>query len=120
MTLERLIQRTIRWSENDWLNLIVDLAQRYGYVVHHQRPARVGTDGKWRDAIVGTSGFPDLVMAKDGRLIIWELKLKGNTLTPHQQRWGDELSAADAEYDVIWLPPRPDSELIDGLIARLR
>jgi hypothetical protein len=48
-------------------------------------------------------GFPDLVLAKGGRLLFRELKTQKGTLTKEQQRWIDALRAAGADAGV-WRP----------------
>lgn len=65
---------------------VIDLAHVLGYRVAHFRPAQtahgwrtpVGADGK---------GFPDLVLARVGRLIFAELKAAGRSLTAAQWDW---------------------------------
>jgi hypothetical protein len=40
----------------------------------------------------GSRGLPDLVMVKDGKLAVWELKGPKGIVTPEQQEWLDALA----------------------------
>jgi hypothetical protein len=53
-------------SEASFLSAVVDYARLKGWRVHHQRPAY--ERGRYRSAIQGDSGFPDLVLARRGRI----------------------------------------------------
>lgn len=55
-------------------------------------------------------GFPDLVLARDGRPVMYrELKVKGGRLSPDQVKWRDLLQSAGANWG-LWTPD--DWELI--------
>lgn len=60
--------------------------------VMHQRPCRTA-DG-WRTAIQGHKGFPDLVIAGPGGLIIAELKSTTGRFTLEQGTWMNILAGA--------------------------
>lgn len=47
--------------ESAFVDHVIDVASRFGWLVHHDRPART-RDGRWRTAIQGHAGFPDLVL----------------------------------------------------------
>ena len=66
--------------EKDFMIAVMDLARRNGWCVFHD----------W-DPLQNTPGFPDLVMAKNGRVIFTELKIKGRDLTDNQVRWMKNL-----------------------------
>jgi hypothetical protein len=76
-------------AETPFQTSVIEAAEWYGWVVHHGRPART-RDG-WRTPVQGLSGFPDLVLARRGRLILAELKTRRGRATLNQQRWLMEL-----------------------------
>ena len=69
----------------------------------HSRPAK-GRDGRWRTALQGHAGFPDLVLVhKERRLLLFaELKSEKGKVEPEQQAWLEALEAAHAA--VVWRP----------------
>lgn len=73
-------------TETDLLNQVLDLAARTGWLAHHDRPAR-RSDGSYYTAIQGDAGFPDIVLAKNGRVLIRELKDNYSKPTPEQIEW---------------------------------
>ena len=72
-------------SERDFQDNVIELAQTLGWVVHHDRPARQGEG--WVTPIQGNPGFPDLVLAKGGRVIFAELKSEKGKVTDNQEAW---------------------------------
>lgn len=56
---------------------------------------------------MGHSGFPDLVLARDGRVMFFELKREDGKTTPGQDAW---LSALGPDTYVI-RPSRLDAAL---------
>src|SRR5690606_28778418 len=69
-----------------------------GWKVHHTRPAR--TDKGWRTPLQGDAGYPDLTMARRGRVVIAELKSESGRVTREQAAWLEHLSARVVkEYD---------------------
>lgn len=87
-------RRTALETEAEWQATVIHLAKLRGWLVHHQRPARTA-DGGWRSAIVGDRGWPDLALARGGRLILAELKSETGAVTPDQRRWLQELELVD-------------------------
>ena len=66
----------LTWSEDELLTDTIQRAQGHGFRVAHFRPAK--TAKGWRTAVQGDGlGFPDLVMLRDGRCVVVELKAKG-------------------------------------------
>ena len=57
--------------------------------MHHTRPARVRVRGRetYRTPIAGHAGFPDLVLARRGRLLLVELKTDKGQLREDQMSW---------------------------------
>jgi hypothetical protein len=93
-------------TEAEFMGAVIDLARLRGWRLHHQRPAR--TANGWRSAIIGDQGFPDLVLARAGRLVVAELKTERGRLGPGQALWLDLLAAAGAEVHV-WRPVDMDA-----------
>lgn len=79
---------------------IIEAAERFGWLVHHGRPARV-KDG-WRTAITGAPGYPDLTLARRGRVLWLEVKGPRGRLRPHQAVWGAILGST-GDDDADWL-----------------
>jgi hypothetical protein len=83
------LHRLSRMTETQLGDLIVDAARLYHWSVVHFRPAR--TAKGWRTPFQGDSGFPDLVLAKNGRIIMAELKIGRAKPRPDQRRWGEQI-----------------------------
>lgn len=93
---------TIPISEDQFKDWLIDLAKLFKWLVHHDRPAR--TEKGWRTPIQGDPGFPDLVLARRGRIIFAELKSEKGTLDPDQKIWLEHLDPSD-EYEIyVWRP----------------
>lgn len=93
--------------ERDLQRTIVELAHLTGWRVHHVRTA-ANQRGRWETPIQGDPGFPDLVLAKPGRLVIAELKSDTGKLSPDQEAWLATLSSVvrvSPGFEVhIWRP----------------
>ena len=76
-------------SEKELLAMVVELAQRCGWLAAHFRPAM--TQHGWRTAVQGNAGFPDLVLVRGKRLIFAELKSEKGKLTEEQSAWINDL-----------------------------
>lgn len=79
-------------DEATFQHAIEVLAAFYGWLAFHDRDPR-------RDL----AGFPDLVMAGQGRCLYRELKTMRGRLAPMQGRWRDALHAAGADW-ALWRP----------------
>ena len=66
-------------------------ARQLGYLVYHT----------WT-SIRSEPGFPDVVMVKDGRLIIAELKRDGREPEIPQRRWLDAFSQVPGIETYVW------------------
>ena len=73
-------------SEADLQRTVIDYAILRGWRVWHQRPAQV-RNGRWASAGTGHVGVPDLVLARDGRVLLVELKTHTGRLTTGQRDW---------------------------------
>jgi len=85
-------------SEDDLKRRILDAAKVHGWQCHHGRPAR--TARGWRTPVEGDAGFPDLVLARDGVLIVAELKRNDAYPTPQQRAWLAQLGP----FGRLWRP----------------
>ncbi len=109
MVSERAIELlTAQVSEDELKLTIIHAANVFGWHVHHDRPAR-GGNGKWATHIQGDAGFPDLVLARAGRVIFAELKRTGADVTDTQHAWlvalGQSLPGPDRSPEVyVWRP----------------
>lgn len=90
-------------NETEFLANVVELAKTLGYIVHHDRPAQT-TGGSWITAIQGDPGFPDLVLAKPGRLIFAELKSDAGVVGASQWHWLDTLRTEHGCEVYVWRP----------------
>jgi hypothetical protein len=86
-------------SEADFQRTVIQTAMVYGWRVSHQRPAQVRT-GRWATSITGHPGLPDLVLARDGVVLLCELKRHGGRPTPGQVAW----LAALGGHGRLWSP----------------
>lgn len=91
---ERLLEHA---TEAEFQQAVVDYAHLMGWKVHHTRPAR--TDKGWRTPIQGDAGYPDLTMARRGRIVIAELKSETGKLTREQAAWLEHLPPRVAQED---------------------
>lgn len=62
--------------EGEFQDALIAYAEARGWLVYHTH------DSRWSQ-----SGFPDLVMLRENRIVIAELKAGSNTTTPEQDRW---------------------------------
>ena len=90
-------------TEREFQKQVIELAHLFGWRVAHFRPARTIRNGRetWRTPVEADgAGFPDLVLAKDGRVLFVELKTDSGKLTKLQQEWHIALG----ENARIWRP----------------
>jgi hypothetical protein len=85
-------------SEDDLQDAVMQVAELLGWVVVHFRPAR--TAEGWRTALTGQKGFPDLVLARDGRVLFRELKSAKGKPSDDQVIWLEALG----DFGGIWRP----------------
>lgn len=71
--------------EKEFQANVVELAQTCGWRIHHDR-------GDYRECIAGDPGFPDLVLARGGRIVFAELKAEKGKLSDFQVEWLTELA----------------------------
>lgn len=85
-------------SEKDLQQRIVQAAGLYGWRCAHFRPART-TQG-WRTPMQGDVGVPDLILARDGQVLLAELKSRRGQTTPDQDLWLEALG----DHGRLWRP----------------
>ena len=79
-------------SEKEFMQAVIDLAKRNGWLVYHAHDSRKST-----------AGFPDLVLVRGAILIFAELKVNKNRPDANQQAWLDAISETPAR-SFIWRP----------------
>lgn len=83
----------LREPEAGFREAIRELAQWRGWVVYYV------PDSRWTDV----RGWPDLVLARAGRVLFRELKTDVGKVSVEQQWWLDQLTAAGCDAGV-WRP----------------
>jgi hypothetical protein len=102
-------------SEEELEDAVIEAAQFLGWTVVHHRPART-KDGEWRTAIKGQKGFPDLCLARDGTVLLRELKREKGKTSPGQVIWLEALG----DHGGIWRPSDWLSGRIQHELRRVR
>ena len=97
-------------TEAEFQRQVIQLATLFGWRVHHVRPARVRVRGKetYRTPVQGHKGFPDLVLARRGRVIFAELKVGRGQLSEDQVLWRDAMDGGQAAEYAGWKLWRPE------------
>lgn len=101
-------------SESQLEAAVLDLAGMTGWLRAHFRAAMLPCGG-WATHMSGDTGFPDLVLARPGRLAMVELKDSRGRPSAEQVRWLDVLeTVAGDEVDVcLWRP----ADWLSGAVA---
>ena len=90
-------------TEKQFQATVIEYAERLGYLVYHTYDSRRSQ-----------RGFPDLVMVKEGRLVMAELKRETGRTKPEQAEWLRLLRSAGVEA-YIWRPSTwPEIESVLG------
>lgn len=92
---------------------VLEACRYYDIRAAHFRPAQ--TARGWRTPMQGQPGFPDLVLAASGRLLLVELKSDKGRLSTDQKQWIAELG----EHAVVWRPRDWDTRVLPTLRSRL-
>lgn len=96
------LRRRKYMSEEDLLGSLIATARVSGWLVAHFRPAR--TSRGWRTPIQGDEGFPDLILARAGRVLAIELKRTNVKPTPEQYAWLEAMGCAGTVEVYLWTP----------------
>lgn len=93
-------------SEASLQSWVIEYARAHGWRVAHFRPAQ--TAKGWRTPVEADGkGFPDLVLVRDGIVILAEVKSQTGPVRPEQRAW---LEASGA---YLWRPSdRPEIERV--------
>ncbi len=79
-------------SEREFMSIVIDLAKLRRWFVYHTHDSRRSV-----------AGFPDLVLLRPPTLIVAELKVGKNRVTPEQNLWLNLFEEANvAAY--VWTP----------------
>jgi VRR-NUC domain len=95
-------------SEDDFQRFVTETATLYGWRWAHFRTAMVG--GRYVTPQSGDKGFPDLVLVRDGVVLVVELKSEDGRFRPGQREW----LAALGPYGRCWRP-RDKQAVLDTL-----
>ena len=91
-------------SEAELQQALIDAARKLGWRAYHtHRSTR------------SDPGFPDLVMVRNGRLLVWELKSAVGQLSEPQRLWLDEFTRCDG-VDVRVVRPADYDDCLAELI----
>lgn len=93
-------------TERDLQRTAIGMARWFKWRVVHVRPAR--TEHGWKTAYEGDPGLPDLILARNGVVLLVELKSDRGQVTAEQQAWLD----AAGRNGHLWTP----ADLRDGTI----
>jgi hypothetical protein len=89
--------------EAPFKNAVIEVATRYGWLVHHDLPS-MNKRGKWATHVQGDAGFPDLVLVnKRGVLVFAELKTDVGVIRKTQEEWLSRLDKAGV-ITQVWRP----------------
>lgn len=94
-------------SEAELQAMVIDAARWHGWRVCHFRAAQ-NRDGRWMTPLEGDPGLPDLVLARDGVVLLAELKSDRGQPTEDQTLWLDALG----DHGRLWRP----ADWLDGTI----
>jgi hypothetical protein len=98
-------------TEADWQSQIIDLARLFGWRVAHFRPAM--TKHGWRTAVSADGvGFPDLLLVRDNRLVVAELKAETGRLAADQEAWLRAFALVDDVETHVWRPSELDKAAV--------
>lgn len=90
-------------TEAQFQRAVIDLARTFGWRVAHFRAA-MRQSGRWSTPVAADgAGFPDLVLARPGRVLFRELKTTSGSVKPAQRAWLAALVAGGADAGV-WRP----------------
>lgn len=107
-TLTALDRQARAMTEGALVKHVMEYARLTGWLRVHILPARV-KGGRMMTPYQGDKGMPDMVLARDGRTLLVELKRQTNDdgrVSDEQQHW------VDASGGYIWRP----MDWLDGTI----
>lgn len=99
-------------TESEWQTHVITIARLNGWSFYHPPDNRPGRNGKVQYVV---AGWPDLVLVRDGRMVVAELKTRLGKTTAAQDKWLAELALVPGIEAHVW---RPGDD--DKVIATLR
>jgi hypothetical protein len=105
----------VKVTEHELQATILEAARVLGWRIYHQRPAQ--TRHGWRTALTGDPGFPDLILARPGRVLALELKAARGRPRDAQADW---LQALDGGLVIARLVYPDDLDDVLALLAEAR
>lgn len=84
-------------TEAQLQDAVIAFATTHKWRVMHTRPA--WSNSRWVTPIQGDPGFPDLVLARDGRVLFFEVKTEKGKLMRDQVAWRVALDGCESEDD---------------------
>lgn len=101
------LKKIDKLSEVKFTRMVIKYAKLQGWQVAHFRPA-LTQKGHWITAVGGDGkGFPDLFMVRDGEILVAELKVGYNAMTPEQHVWMNKFAKTPAAVK-LWYPKNWD------------
>ena len=114
MTHENTLTLAKAMSETELQSAVMAYASTVGWLGHHARKA-LRQSGKVSTPIQGDKGFPDVVFARTGRLVVVEFKAHRGTLSKDQRIWTAVLGSIPGIELYVWRP----TDWLDGTIERI-
>jgi hypothetical protein len=90
-------------SEAEFSRAVIDTAKAFKWRVVHIRPA-LTSNGRWITPYEGHSGLPDLILARNGRVLLVELKSATGRVSGDQRAWLQEAGSNGR----LWRPQHWD------------
>jgi hypothetical protein len=87
-------------TERQLQDAIVEAATRLGWLPYHTYDSRRSE-----------AGFPDLVLVRDGVILVYELKTETGRMRPMQREWLDALDGATVQTSRVIRPSDLDDVL---------
>jgi hypothetical protein len=97
LTEEQLVLRSI--SEREWQSHVCRIAQLKGWRYYHP-PDNRPVNGRIQKVV---SGFPDLCLIKNNRMVFAELKREMGIVSAEQEEWIDAIKKCGIEV-YVWRP----------------
>lgn len=83
--------------EDDFQAVVLTAALHHGWMAVHFRRA-LQKSARYSTPVQGMKGSPDLTLARDGVVLLAELKTNTGTLRPEQRQWREHLGDAWREW----------------------
>ncbi len=98
--VKSLRQNSTKILEKDFAQAFDDLATLRGWTWCGFRPARQKIDGEeqYRTPLVGQKGLPDRILARNGVVLLVELKTDTGRLSEGQKIWAEALKGVMGYY----------------------